>query len=145
MFIAKILAVSILTFAIATSSEGEAKDVAKLPAAEALDPLSDEDYSVLESGAACWLANSKSGQFLYDNMANAVVRLNKKAVKLNRKSGAWDAGFYECGQTYEYLSVDSKVTVTVVMDKGKTCSGKLIVKSSQKPIVVSNLKSNCGA
>jgi hypothetical protein len=110
-----------------------------------LAPLEEKDLSILDSGAGCWLENSKSEQFIYDDMNHAAIKLGSKVLKLTRKSRDWD-GFYSCGKNYEYLSEDQKITVSVKMKPGKAdkCIGDMTVFGTFGKVSLKSLKSNCG-
>lgn len=121
--------------------------VTTVTAGQKLVGLDSSDLSILESGAGCWLEDSKKNLFIYDNMKHAAVKIDKKVIKLNRKSGHWDSGFYNCGETYEYTSEDKAMNVTVQMGKAKKdrCLGKILVNESSTIVKRAKLESNCGS
>lgn len=112
-----------------------------------LGALGEKDLAILASGAGCWLEDAKSKQFIYDDMSNAAIKIDSKVVKLNRKSGDWDSGFYNCGKSYEYSSDDQKINISIKMKPGKVdkCKGEMIVNDDFGESTMKGLRSNCGA
>ena len=112
-------------------------------ASKKIDHLNGSDLKVLDAGVGCWLQNSKSEQFIADDMNKAVIKLEAKVITLQRVSGYWDAGFYDCGKQCVYSSADKKVSATVTMKPGKNdeCFGQLSVKGTPRDFVQSLLTS----
>jgi hypothetical protein len=111
-----------------------------------LEALTANDLSILDDGVACWFENAKAQHFIYDDMSHAVIKLDGKVIKLNRHSGDWKSAIYSCGKTYEYVSEDNKVTVSIKMKPGKAdmCPGEISAIGPHGKSQSISLKFKCG-